>query len=215
MIIKISLSANNEELSIKALDLIKHLGLGVTLEPSTDYNWRTIYRRFHYDDCDICVGMDEDVFFIDPNAILSISEYMIKNKIPFMAMRELSGVSGHRKICPNATEKDYNSFLMFTQPKLIPYMGTIESILEKYTTKEWIEPYWMIFRYLYDMGIKGEEFKGTDHFDHISTVLTWNDLPFCVHTWFARSYTHCKVDEYGINQNGRINLRYKEVLGEC
>ena len=90
-------------------------------------------------------------------------------------------------------------------------MADGKTIIEKQMTDKWIEPYWTIFRYLYDAGCKGESFKGYDHPDGITTLLTWEDKIFAVHTWFARSYTPHKKDEYGINQNKRINDSYKEV----
>ena len=212
MIIKTSPIPNNEELSIKALDLIKHLGLGIVLEQPGSYNWQAQYNRMCYGDAEIILGMDEDVFFTRPETILEISQHMIENKVPFMAMRELSGVSTHRKTVQNAMDCDYNSFLMFTQPELIrPHLADKGTILSKHTPKDWIEPYWMIFRHLAEKGVKGEEFKGYTHADEISTVLTWNDKPFAIHTWFARDYTKMKIDKGDINQRQRILDRYEEV----
>lgn len=211
MIIKLSILAYNEDLSIKCLDLIKELGLGVTIESSTDYNYNAIYRRFNYTDCDICVGIDEDCFISNPRAILDISKYMVTNWIPFIAMNELSGVSGHRKGVPNAIEADYNSFLMFTQPKLIGVLPDRETIVRECYPNKWIEPYWSIFRYLDRQGIEGRAFNGYTHEDKISTILTWEEKPFALHTWYARDYNRMKIDPGQLNHRQRINDRYGEI----
>jgi len=213
MKIRISLLANNEELSIKALDLIKHLGYPVSLESNTDYSFNAQWNRcFFYKD-DFVIGMDEDCFITNPDALQGICEYMQQYQIGLMAMKELSGVAKHRLTVKNANDKDYNSFFMITQPAILkPYVKPASAIKNMYIGSEWLEPYWPIFRYLDDCWVNNKEFKGYTHEDGISTILTFDDKPFCVHSWFARCYNYAKPDEYGIDQRKRIDSIYKEVL---
>lgn len=210
--IKVNVQGLNPHLTRKALYLLEDMKFPTYIMPSQDYSLNNQYNSMTDTSADIVVLMDEDVFFINPNVINDIADYMITEKVPFMAMRELSGVSKHRTTVPNAVYQDYNSFLCFFQPKLIKYyIPHLSEIFKQYMPKEYIEPYWVLFRCLYDLKIIGQDFNGcTSPSDHISTVLYWKQLPFCLHTWYARNYTNKQVID-GYVHGDRIDQRYLEV----
>jgi hypothetical protein len=211
MINKISILSNNEALEERALSLIDHLDIPVEHENPAEFSFRAQYRRMFNYDADIVVGMDMGCFFIRPEAIWLISDYMLRNNVAVMAMREQSGVATHRTNVQNSKPCDYNSFLMFTNTKLLkPHKIEVNELMQKYYSTLWIEPYWMLFRYIADIPtLRVEEFKGYTHADGISTVLTWEDKPFVLHTWYEREFIY--IPQSRTNHRDRILSRYQEV----
>lgn len=78
--------------------------------------------------------------------------------------------------------------------------------IPEYETSMW-EPFNGFFNWLFEYG-KPMWLHGELHADGISTIISYNDKPFALHSWYSREYNH------DATQRARIDALYNEATNE-
>jgi hypothetical protein len=196
----------HDDLTKMCLEFINSIPAEIRFEPSSKTTYNAVLQRFFYDH-DFTVGMDEDVFILNPQELWKTIDYMQRNGYAYAGMPE-SGVSSIRLHDPKYT----NSFFTIQNMELIrPYQDELSKVDKmKYATRG--EMYWSIYEFLDSKGLKRLELKGNDHpDDHITTVIKGvGGKDMLYHTWFARLWrTHDNTEV--MNNDERIYKMFLEA----
>jgi len=151
-----------------------------------DYSFELNWHRMHHKDVSFCVGVDEDVFLINPQSLLEIIDHMQRENIVMAGMPEKGVCSGR-----NFSARYLNPYFVIYNCDMIRNMEINKEVMFNYDSNVLRrEACWGINSYLEDGGGKILRFKGYDleQFNPAVVLTDLNDKPFLYHTWYARDW---------------------------